>query len=773
MTQRLLWLPNRGPQAAFLSSTAREVMYGGAAGGGKTDALIALPLYRTHHPKHRCLMLRRTRPALQEVIDRTLQIYPEVVPGAVWKEAESRWKFPSGAIIQMGYAEHEKDILNYKCLTPGHEVLTRNGWKLLESMEVGEEVLTPNGFESIEETVTVPFKGDLVVADGAIKFRATPNHRFWTAQRGKNHWREKTADQLNRSDMIQTDGPDIGVAGTAFDELMGWLISEGGGKIGRAYTISQHKPEGRKAIIAACIEAGISFRVDAETILVWFVPPHWNTSSKNFIHGKSFYDVPEFGNYADEKFIPRSLTPSHRLLRGLLLGDGCQTNTNSWIYTTCSKQLAMDVEELAIQLGYTTRASQRGERHWQVSIFKSPDGARNLPVLKREAYDGLVHCIKVPSSYFFVKYQDGTVHVTGNTFEYDLICFDELTTFTEQMYLFMFLRNRTKSADLPPLMRSGTNPGDIGHEWVFRRFLDKRIPYKVYEDYVEIDKRKIYVPRQFIPSRIWDNPAMANRDEYIAGIMQMPAEDVAAYLYGEWSKLAGAMFTTIATAPVNDLMDKDYFIVRAIDFGIVDPTCVLWLAHYPKSGLTDIVSELYMKEPSLDDVAKAIKERESILHMRPPLYSVGSPEMFNRQATSNQSIATMLGAQGVNLEKGNTDLTAGWSRIRTLQQRMAIRVWPGQPGDVRWGAPNLCRTLPNLQRDTGLGKDPNKLRGRQEDHAADALRYGMMVIYERPAAVEKEEQLDDPNRDNVFDKVMADLKKNSRRTMIPELGDWG
>src|SRR6266550_7692549 len=75
---------------------------------------MMLPLYRVDNPKHRCLMLRRTRPQLQEVIDRSIQIYPEVVPGAQWKEAESRWKFPSGAVIQMGYAEHEKDIYQFK-----------------------------------------------------------------------------------------------------------------------------------------------------------------------------------------------------------------------------------------------------------------------------------------------------------------------------------------------------------------------------------------------------------------------------------------------------------------------------------------------------------------------------------------------------------------------------------------------------------------------------------------------------------------------------------
>ena len=114
MGNEIIWSPNPGPQTAFLASAAREVLYGGAVGGGKTDALLACALRWVHHPRHRALMLRRTRPTLQEMIDRSIQLYGAAIPGAQWKEAESRWKLPSGAIIQMGYAEHEKDILNFK-----------------------------------------------------------------------------------------------------------------------------------------------------------------------------------------------------------------------------------------------------------------------------------------------------------------------------------------------------------------------------------------------------------------------------------------------------------------------------------------------------------------------------------------------------------------------------------------------------------------------------------------------------------------------------------
>ena len=49
-SDRILWSPNPGPQAQFLASTAYEVLYGGQAGGGKSAALIAMPLRWATHP---------------------------------------------------------------------------------------------------------------------------------------------------------------------------------------------------------------------------------------------------------------------------------------------------------------------------------------------------------------------------------------------------------------------------------------------------------------------------------------------------------------------------------------------------------------------------------------------------------------------------------------------------------------------------------------------------------------------------------------------------
>ena len=66
--QEVLFEPNPGPQTEFLAAPEREVLYGGAAGGGKTFSLIVDPLRYCNNSNMNGLILRRTNDELREII---------------------------------------------------------------------------------------------------------------------------------------------------------------------------------------------------------------------------------------------------------------------------------------------------------------------------------------------------------------------------------------------------------------------------------------------------------------------------------------------------------------------------------------------------------------------------------------------------------------------------------------------------------------------------------------------------------------------------------
>ncbi len=108
----VLWRPHPGPQTRFLASSAYEVLFGGAAGGGKSDCLLIGSLRQVHHPQYRGLILRRTFPELRELMDRALGLFRQL--GARWHEQQKRWTFPSGATVEFGYCEAYADVMRYQ-----------------------------------------------------------------------------------------------------------------------------------------------------------------------------------------------------------------------------------------------------------------------------------------------------------------------------------------------------------------------------------------------------------------------------------------------------------------------------------------------------------------------------------------------------------------------------------------------------------------------------------------------------------------------------------
>jgi predicted phage terminase large subunit-like protein len=93
----------------------REVFFGGAAGGGKSDALLMGALQYMHIPGYSALILRRTYAQLGKAdsimfrAQQWLAKYPEIR----WNEQKHQFLFPNGATLEFGHLQYDKDCWNY------------------------------------------------------------------------------------------------------------------------------------------------------------------------------------------------------------------------------------------------------------------------------------------------------------------------------------------------------------------------------------------------------------------------------------------------------------------------------------------------------------------------------------------------------------------------------------------------------------------------------------------------------------------------------------
>lgn len=113
-TQEVVFAPNEGPQTEFLAASEREVLYGGAAGGGKSFGLLADPMRYFNNPNFNGLILRRSTDELRELIWKSQELYPRAFKGAKWGEKKSQWTFPSGAKLWLTYLDRDQDVLRYQ-----------------------------------------------------------------------------------------------------------------------------------------------------------------------------------------------------------------------------------------------------------------------------------------------------------------------------------------------------------------------------------------------------------------------------------------------------------------------------------------------------------------------------------------------------------------------------------------------------------------------------------------------------------------------------------
>lgn len=112
--RRLVWSPDRGPQAALVSCPVYEVFYGGARGGGKTDGMIGDWIF--HQDLYRGdaagVFFRKTLRQLEAVVHRSFQVFKPL--GAKFHKQDKLWEFPNGALLKFRYLDGLLDAENYQ-----------------------------------------------------------------------------------------------------------------------------------------------------------------------------------------------------------------------------------------------------------------------------------------------------------------------------------------------------------------------------------------------------------------------------------------------------------------------------------------------------------------------------------------------------------------------------------------------------------------------------------------------------------------------------------
>lgn len=101
-------------QREFVLAGANEVLFGGAAGGGKScGQLMDALLYALRYPASKQLILRRTYPELDKSL---IRVAGEIYPGEIYRynAAKHFGKFINGSVLDFGYCDSESDVYRYQ-----------------------------------------------------------------------------------------------------------------------------------------------------------------------------------------------------------------------------------------------------------------------------------------------------------------------------------------------------------------------------------------------------------------------------------------------------------------------------------------------------------------------------------------------------------------------------------------------------------------------------------------------------------------------------------
>ena len=265
--------------------------------------------------------------------------------------------------------------------------------------------------------------------------------------------------------------------------------------------------------------------------------------------------------------------------------------------------------------------------------------------------------------------------------EYDVIRFDELTHFSESMYLYLLSRLRGANR-FPKSVKSSTNPGGVGHAWVKARFID---PAPAGREWAAASGTRL-----FLPSRVQDNPFLIQRDPgYLRRLENLPDAQRRALLNGEWDLFEGQFFAEFR----QEVHVCEPFAIPAhwpryltLDYG-TDMLAAYWAAM-DETGRAWVYREVYEgrdngkgeggRGHTIGAAARLLRQAGQGESLRATL---APPDLWNRRQETGRSAADYFAEAGLPLTRTSNDRVNGWRAVREWLARQRTE----SPG---------CRSLP-------------------------------------------------------------------------------
>lgn len=304
--------------------------------------------------------------------------------------------------------------------------------------------------------------------------------------------------------------------------------------------------------------------------------------------------------------------------------------------------------------------------------------------------------------------------------EYDIIVIEECTLLDYEQFQKVDGSLRTSLPGWRPRMYVSTNPGNIGHQWFYKMF-------------VEPSRKGDERETRFIECN-WKDNAFLDVD-YKEYLRKLQGDLGRQWRDGDWDAFGGKGFPGFSLLSIFEggnvckpfQIPDNYPIWRGVDSGYANPFCTLFGALEPHTSRLYIISELYQAGLSDEQQAKMIVVNT------PPYWDIrttfADPAMFaeNKPGLTaedgrTKSSAKIYGLNGVPVVRGDNNRKMGKRKV----ERFIEPLPDGIAGLVIFDT--CTHLIEQLNTLTTKNNDPEDVDTRQEDHAFDTLKYLMTRV---------------------------------------------